>query len=59
MQELLKGTCEFKVIEDVSKKNNLPYKAIRIKIGNYELTRPLFINNEIMYIINQELKDSE
>lgn len=56
MTEILKGTCEFTVIEDVSKKEgNKPYKAIKVKVGNYEISRPLFINNEILYILQQEL----
>lgn len=55
MQELLKGTCEFKVISDVSKKTGNDYKAIKVKVNDYEVSRPLFVNDEIMYCIKTAL----
>lgn len=51
MTELYKGTCQFVVIQDVGKQSGKEYKAIKIKIGDYEISRPLFVNDEIMYCI--------
>ena len=57
MQELLKGTCEFKVVQDTSKKTGNEYQYIRVKINDYEVSRPLFINNEILYCIKKALEE--
>lgn len=57
MTELLKGTCEFKVIQDVGKESGKEYKAIRLKINDYEISRPLFVNEEILYCIKKAMEE--
>ena len=42
-------------IEEVSKKTGNPYKALRITIGNYKLRKLILLDDDQIYIINQEL----
>lgn len=56
MQVILEGKCDFKVIEDVGKESGRPYKALKVKINDYEISRPLFVNDEIMYCIKKALE---
>lgn len=55
MTEIGKGTCEFKVIEDVSKKSGNKYKAIKLVFADYELSTPLFINDDQLQLIKIKL----
>lgn len=56
MQVIKEGTCQFKIVEDVSKKTGNNYKALKVVIGDYEISRPLFINDEILYCINKAVE---
>ena len=56
MQELLKGTCQFVVIEDVSPKTNKPYKRIKLQIGDYEVKNLPWVSDELFYILNSKAK---
>lgn len=57
MEILKQGTCEFKIIKDVSKKSGSEYKAIKLKFGDYELSTPLFINDDQEYLISLKADD--
>lgn len=52
---LVRGTCEYKIIEDVSKKSGNKYKAIKLVFKDYELSTPLFINDDQMYLIKTKM----
>lgn len=51
MTTIGQGTCQFKVIEDVSKKSGNKYKAIKLVFGDWELSTPLFITDDQLYLI--------
>lgn len=59
MEILGKGMCEFKIIEDVSRKSGNKYKAIKLVFRDYELSRPLFINDDQMFLIKDRLSKPE
>ena len=60
MAEILKqGTCEFKIVKDVSKKSGSEYKCIKLVFGDYELSTPLFVNDDQIYLISEKSKDVE
>ena len=59
MTELGKGICNFKVIEDVSKKSGNKYKAIKLIFKDWELSTPLFINDDQYFLIQDRLKKRE
>ena len=55
MEILGTGTCQFKIVEDVSKKSGNKYKAIKLVFKDYELSTPLFINDDQMFLIKDRL----
>ena len=59
MQVLGQGLCNFKVIEDVSKKSGNTYKAIKLIFKDWELSTPLFINDDQYFLIQDRLKKKE
>lgn len=56
MTELYKGKCDFVVFEDTSKKSGNKYQALKVKIGNYEVSSWILLNAEKMYCIENEIK---
>lgn len=59
MTELYKGKCEFVVFNDVGKKSGKPYTALKVKIGEYEVSSWILLNNEQIYCIDQEVKKAQ
>lgn len=59
MKTIYKGRCEFELFEEVSKKSGQPYRAIKIKIGDYEPSGYLFVNNEKMYCIEKAIESAQ
>lgn len=57
MEILKKGTCQFKIIKDVSKKSGNEYKALKLVFNDYELSTPVFINNDQLYLIDEKTKN--
>ena len=55
MEELLRGQCQYRVIKDVSKKGN-EYKAIKLIFKDYEISTPLFLTDDQLYIIREKVK---
>ena len=55
MDKLGSGTCKFEVIEDVSKKTGNKYKCIKLTFNDYELSTPLFINNDQLQLIKDHI----
>lgn len=51
MTELAQGVCQFKIITDISKKTNKPYKAIKLNFNGYELRGVTFINDDQLLLI--------
>lgn len=51
--EILKGTCEFVVTEEVSKKSGNKYNALKLKFKDYELSSWILLNKEQLYLINK------
>jgi len=56
MEELIKGTCNFKVIKDQSRKTGNEYKAIKLSFKDWELSTPIFINDDQLYLIKDKTK---
>ena len=56
MEELIKGTCNFKVITDQSRKTGNEYKAIKLSFKDWELSTPIFINDDQLYLIKDKCK---
>lgn len=50
-----KGKCDFEIKTAVSNKTGREYTALHIKIGNYEVRTPIFLNQDQIHIISQEL----
>lgn len=59
MQVIKQGTCQFAIIEDVSKKTNNSYRALKVKIGDYELSNMIFLNRDQMFIIEKEFEKKQ
>lgn len=60
MAEILgKGVCEFKIVEDVSKKSGNKYKAIKLIFKDWELSTPLFINDDQLFLIKDRLTNKQ
>lgn len=59
MEVIGSGTCQFKVITDVSKKSGNSYKAIKLVFGDYELSTPLFVNDDQLALIKLKLELSK
>lgn len=51
---LVHGACEFEIFEDVGKTGK-PYKAMKLKLKDYELRQFVFINEDQWYIIQSKL----
>lgn len=51
--EIFKGTCEFVVTEEVSKKSGNKYNALKLKFKDYELSSWILLNKEQLYLINK------
>lgn len=56
VETIKQGTCKFKIIKDVSKKSGNEYKAIKLVFGDYELSTPLFLNDDQLFVINDRLE---
>lgn len=56
MEIIRQGTCKFKIIQDVSKKSGNSYKAIKLVFGDYELSTPLFLNDDQLFVIKDRLE---
>lgn len=54
--EVLKGKCDFRIVEKISNKTGKPYKALKLSFNGYELSNQLFVNEDQIYIISQKLK---
>lgn len=59
MEVIGKGTCQFKIVKDVSKKSGNEYKAIKLVFNDYELSTPLFINDDQLFLIKDRLTHKE
>ena len=59
MNVLEQGLCKFKVIEDVSKKSGNKYKAIKLIFKDWELSSPLFINDDQYFLIQDRIMKKE
>lgn len=59
MTELYKGKCDFVVFDDVSKKTGNHYQALKVKIGEYEISSWILLNAEKMYCIENEIKKAQ
>lgn len=57
MTELAKGVCQFTVIEEISRKTNKPFKALRLNFNGYELRNFLFVNDDQLFIIRQKCQE--
>ena len=56
MTELASGTVQFKIIQDISKKNGKPYKAIKLIFNGYELRNPTFLTDDQYELIKLKME---
>ena len=55
MEIIGQGTCQFKVVKDISKKSGNEYKCLKLIFRDYELSTPVFITEDQLFLIKDRL----